>query len=467
MTGGGEINVSKLWGKSGESWDPKGRLPYFGAAGYQSGQEPPHRSVVHNVLEFGAVPDDFKEDTDAFQKAVDATQNGALFIPAGRYIIRDVLHMTHGGIVLRGEKGTTLYMDKSLEDVKGPSDDWNSSGGFLWVEAPDESASVSLPVTANAKRGGSSLQVKDADKIKPGSIVYLKLQDKNGSVTLEQELHNGLAWGAHCEWQRPYKVLLVFKVASVIGNRIQFTQPLRMNIDVAWNPQIVVKKTIEEVGIENLSIEFDEVPYTGHNVGPNRNAIYFGRRVVNSWVRNVVVTNADNGIITRGWSSKWITVKDVVLKGRKGHHGLQASSCHDCLFENFRIENEWEHALTLSSHASGTVFSNGESPHVMELDHHRNGPFENLFTQIRTPVRLGRHGDDCAGPAAGARMTYWNLFGVVDPHSLLGWEYSQATYVGRLAVPDLFTEHGAWYENAADIFPVNLYEAQKKMTTTP
>lgn len=462
MIAGGEINVSKLWGQAGENWDPQGRLPYFGEAGYQGGQEPPQKPVVHNVLEFGATPNDDKEDTQAFQKAIDATKNGALLIPSGRYIIRDVLRVSHSNIVLRGEKGTTLYIDKSLDDIKGPSEDWNSSGGFLWVEAQNEPALDSLAVTANAKRGDYSLSIKSADTIKPGSIVYLDLQDKKGSVTLERELHNGLAWGAHCTWQIPYEVLLALKVSSVTKDRVEFTQPLRINIDVAWNPQIIVKKTVEEVGIENLTVEFNDVPYAGHNVGPNRNAIYFGRSVANSWVQSVTVLNADNGILTRGWSSKWITVKDVVLKGRKGHHALQASSCHDCLFENFRLENEWVHALTISSHASGTVFSNGESTYVMELDHHRNGAFENLFTQIKTPVRLGIHGDNCAGPAAGARITYWNLFGVVDPTSLPDWEYSQSTYIGNLAVPDLFTESGAWHENVANVFPSNLYQAQKQ-----
>src|SRR3989338_4875973 len=81
---------SQLWGTSGERWNPQGRLPYFWSAGYQSGEEPPRVSETRNVLEFGAIPNDETEDTQAFQEAIDAIKNGALRVPAGRYIIRDV-----------------------------------------------------------------------------------------------------------------------------------------------------------------------------------------------------------------------------------------------------------------------------------------------------------------------------------------------------------------------------------------
>ena len=31
-------NTSALWSVSGEAWSPASRLPYFGSAGYKSGQ---------------------------------------------------------------------------------------------------------------------------------------------------------------------------------------------------------------------------------------------------------------------------------------------------------------------------------------------------------------------------------------------------------------------------------------------
>jgi len=57
------------------------------------------------------------------------------------------------------------------------------------------------------------------------------------------------------------------------------------------------------------------------------------------------------------------------------------------------------------------VFMRG-SGQAMNLDHHRNAPYENLFTDLDVgdPARLWKSGGDRdRGPHAGARETLWNV----------------------------------------------------------
>ena len=61
--------------------------------------------TTHNALDYGVTPDDERDDTAAFQKAIDACYadgGGVIFVPAGKYIFKDKLHL-QSGVILRGE----------------------------------------------------------------------------------------------------------------------------------------------------------------------------------------------------------------------------------------------------------------------------------------------------------------------------------------------------------------------------
>ena len=93
---------SDLWGAGGERWAASGgaagRLPDFSFAGYRAGERPPaDLPVVASVTEFGARPDDGRDDTEAFRKAIAALDRGVLQIPAGTF----EGSMTNGGAPFR------------------------------------------------------------------------------------------------------------------------------------------------------------------------------------------------------------------------------------------------------------------------------------------------------------------------------------------------------------------------------
>lgn len=101
----GQDNVlySELWGKDGEKWTPESRLPDFSYAGYHFGEAPlPNIKAVTDVTKFGAVGDGKTDCTEAFKKAIEATDKGAITIPEGRFVINDIIWIKKPGIVLRG-----------------------------------------------------------------------------------------------------------------------------------------------------------------------------------------------------------------------------------------------------------------------------------------------------------------------------------------------------------------------------
>src|SRR6185369_10706586 len=137
---------SALWGRNGESWTPKSRLPDFSYAGYHCGEQPlPDLSPGVSVKTFGAKGDGRTDDTAAFLQALATVKKGAIEVPPGRYVITDILEINHSGVVLRGAgpDKTVLFFPKPLQKVKPdlgktttgrPTSNYSWSGGFVWFK---------------------------------------------------------------------------------------------------------------------------------------------------------------------------------------------------------------------------------------------------------------------------------------------------------------------------------------------
>lgn len=452
--------TSKLWGEAGELWSPESRLPDFSHAGYHDGEAPiPDVPVVTTVADFGAVGDGVTDDTAAFLAAIAATQNGALLVPKGRYLLTGQLPIDKSDVVLRGEgsgaDGTILYFTKSLTDILGAAPQWSWYGGLIQVRPPSPSRTALTTITAAATRGSTTVSVADASAVSAGDNLVIYLVD-DGSGTLGQELHNNLAASGDCTYQVPLTLELVVRVAAVSGNQVTLTQPLRIDIDPTWKPELASFQKLTEVGFEHLAVEFVPTDYAGHLLEPGYNAISFNDGVMDSWVRDVRIRDSDSGILADTRVAH-VSVLGLALEGRRGHHGLNLSFVSDWLVQDFHIDNDWIHALTLDHRSHGVVFSRGAGSLDMALDHHRDSPFENLFTEV-TPYNFASGGNTCAGPHAGARNTYWSLGpSMVVP---LFWGGIQSTVVGPLTVSEKLTDEQEWYEYLAAPDPPNLHEAQ-------
>ncbi len=474
---------SDLWGRSGNAWKPTSRLPDFSWAGYAGGERRiPRWPKGIDVRDFGAKANDGDDDSAAFTRALAAAdRDTAVFVPAGRWHLRKIVELNRNRVVLRGEgsgpQGTVLVVDRSLKAVYGvpPGKDpefWASHGGFLHIGGKGSEDKLA-DLIGGGKRGEHWIEVDDASKLEAGEIVTLYL-DMNGDV--ERELYDGqfqLNGGCLDDLELPVQI------DRIDGRRVRLLQPLRLDLPRSASPRLKKAPAVSHVGVEDLRFEFQSGPYEGHHREDGFNGIEV-ERAHNLWVRNVTFHDADLGIILE--RTKFATVEDVKFtadrQGREGvqaHHGLTLSNAADSLVQQVAFELDLWHELTLVRAAHGNVFRRVSGREV-NLDHHGEAPFENLFTNFGAVDRwswLSGGGAACKGPHSGARGTFWNMKNLSLPRRYddtdgdtdgetenLPWVSIQTTLIGDVPEATAKNQTGRWVEDLPRLWPEDLYRAQ-------
>ena len=464
--------TSELWGAKGEKWKDDSRLPDFSFAGYHCGEKPlPKIEQVADVKQFGAKGDGTTDDSGAIQKAIDSTKSGAIFIPEGKYLLGEVVTISKSNIVLRGAgpDKTVLYMPKSLQNLhpKASSEEGKSpyafSGGFITIQGTDKGGKIA-DVDAPAKRGDRVLNLSAVINIKPGEFIRLEMTDHEH--TLGKYLHADQAdAGVATYKEKKHFVDWVVRVVAVDGKKVTIDAPLRTDIRSEWKPEIFeCKPTVQEVGIEDLAFVFSGIPKLAHLKEEGFNSIQL-RGAWNSWVKNIKVTDADNGVIAglcRFCTFDGSVFKEEKREGITGHHALWATGqSQECLFLNFKFETKYVHDLTVEGMASGNVFMKGSGVSI-DFDHHRNAPYENLFTDIDTGdgKRIwDSSGREDRGPHSGARETFWNIRASKGKGTFPKVpSFPEINVVGLAGFTESKTPNKEWVE-VGTIEPANLYDA--------
>ncbi|MDA0708731.1 MAG: glycosyl hydrolase family 28-related protein [bacterium] len=470
---------SALWGKGGEEWSPQSRLPDFSFAGYHSGEKViPEIPVVASVRDYGAVGDGRHDDTQAFIDAIEAVDAGAIDIPAGRYVLTDRIRIEKGGIVLRGAgpDQSVLVIPKSLLQVippdtsrgRAPAEHYSFGPAFFDIRGRDNGQKIT-EVTRPALRGDRVLVCADVGVVKAGDMVRLLMQ---GGSSLGRYLHDGQDAGEDT-LRRNIRVDWAARVVRVAGNEIEVDRPLRVDVRMEWQPEIYgFEPSVEELGIEGLSFEFPGVPKKKHLVEEGFNAIQM-TGVVNCWVRNVRIVDADMGIkLTARTRFCHIEGMEFVAAKREGrttgHHAIWiAGNSQENMVIDFRVATPYVHDLSLEGFAYGNVFRKGSGV-MLNLDHHRNGPYENLFTDI--DAGSGRRlwnsgGSSNRGPHSAVRTTVWNIrHAGEDLDQAPDWP--QINIVGVVGYEAEKTLNARWIEPLLDPpVPADLYEAQVRLRT--
>ncbi len=466
--------LSELWGAGGEKWKDTSRLPDFSCAGYHCGEKPiPQVAVVTDVKKHGAVGNGTADDTKAFQAAIAAVSDkgGAVFIPAGRYVLTDVVTISKSNIVLRGAgpDKTVLVIPKPLAEIHpaGPVDQAKSpyafSGGFIAIRGRSECTKVA-ELAEPAKRGDRQLVLSRAGAFQVGD--FLRVLSGN-EESLGRAIHaDQMDVAKETCLERKNFIDWVARVVSVDGAKVTIDRPLRLDLRKEWKIDITTwRPKLQEVGVEDLSFEFPGVPKKPHLKEDGYNAMHI-TGAANSWVRNVTIIDADNGVIVGG--SRFCRIEKVTCKTAKrktpsGHHALWATGgSQDCLFTDFDIDTQYVHDLTVEGFASGNVFMKGKGQ-ALNFDHHRNAPYENLFTELNVgnPRRIWESsGRGDRGPHAGARETVWGLeHSGQNPQAVPDWP--QLNVIGVSGYKKQTTTDKLWVEPCeGNVEPGNLYEAQ-------
>lgn len=479
--------TSLLWGAQGENWSPESRLPDFSFAGYHRGEAAlPSPAVTHNVRDFGATGDGTTDDSDAFLRAIAAMDSGVLLIPEGRYVITKILLIDKPGIVLRGEgpEKTTLYFPTPLNDIQPNwgattggrrTSNYSWSGGFIAIRGSYQSDRLA-EIVGDTKRGGYAFQVNDATALKVGAEIEIRVDD-DAANSLARHLYSDDPRTSLDKLNGRTQASLVTRITAIAGERITVDRPLRFDITAAWTPGVHrFAPTVTECGVEGMRFEFPNTPYGGHFTEVGFNAIALGG-VSHCWVRDIHVHNADSGVFVSGCfntvdgitftSERAPEPEQPAIAGRKaqGHHAVILGD--DNLCTHFDFQSKFIHDLCVSGSA-GNVYANGRGRNV-SFDHHRNVPYENLYTNIDVGVgteiwRSG--GGDALGAHCAARGTFWNIR-AEQPFSLpdADWGPWSMNFVGLDASATTATlPDGRWVEalTPGALDPADLHEAQLK-----
>ena len=471
---------SSLWGEHGELYDPHGRLPDFSFAGYGFGDAVPGSrspgSVV-SVADFGAKPHDGVDDTEAFKKAIEATDSGVIEIPPGLYQISDIIWISKPDLVLHGAgyATTIVHITSTLEAVRPnmsattsgkPTSNYSWSGGFFWVNGGFEST-PRVSIIEPTHRGDRTLVVNEPGVFEIGQRVLVEQTD-NDDRTLLQHLYADDP-GDTRALKGDLKPMLVARVVGIEDNMVTLNRPLRWDVRPEWSPTIrLFAPRVHDVGIESLTISFDAVPYDGHFTELGRNAIAFNG-TSDCWIRDVTIQNCDSAIFFTGVQGTIDGLRILSTRepdrGTQGHHGVTMGL--DNLLTNFQFDTHFIHDITMTKLSAGNVIKNGSGINL-SLDHHKRANHANLYCNIHAGEgsdlwRCG--GGESLGKNAGAWTTFWGISTdkpVSWPRDSFG--PSMMNLVGlHTEQPESAAELGKWFEviDPAQLEPRDLHQAQR------
>ncbi len=467
-------------------------LPDYSYAGYKWGEEevPSYNAsspgiTYVDVTTYGATPNDSSDDTDEILAAIAAHQNTpgtvVLHFPAGNFKISDVITIDRSDFVIQGSGsgagGTSFQIDIPLsdssvtksQDVQDLIDWWNSSswptigtrqyspytytGGFFYAHYDgNRYTKTELADVTGAVQGETTFTVNDASSLNVGDVVNFEWAN-DGSDDFVDYLVDGdcSALGYGSCGSSDNKVSQPVTITAINGSTVTIKEPLMHSLHTA--ARLRTSNYIENVGFENFSVNFPDVPAEEHHFEAGYNALYVAD-VNNSWVKNIAIDNADSGVMMD--FSKNSIVDDLNTTGRNNHYNLMFANSYGLLGQNFNLEPEAEHNPSFNTANTMSVFKDGYVE-IGALDQHAGLNHFNLFDNITIGHSddLFKHGgSSSSSPTAGIYNTFWNtkvyelgynnlageiqkapearIIGLHSPGNTLSIDYNPAPYVEGL-----------------------------------
>ena len=442
-------------------------LPDFSFAGYQFGEKPIPKILENIILatDFGVIPNDGLDDSKSLLKAIEAANkvqgNVVLQLPAGRLILSAVLYLERSNFVLRGAGtgvgGTEIFCPRpmmyfenptSLNELREylvefdkrqiekennidlPFSQYAWSGGFIWTQVPGErvksylgkydTPQVVLAKVVEGKRGEHIIEVSEIDRLNVGDVVQLELfntEGEQGAIITDLYKNTNVKVGSH-HWAFPALPIVrqQAQITSINKNKVTIKSPLTISIKPSYKAQLVEWKHLKEVGIEHFKITFPSTPYVAHHVEQGYNGIFL-TRVFNSWVNDIVIENAESGILTEEIAN--VTIQNIVTQGSNlAHYTVAMAGVHNVLVKNLRVYNKAIHPLSFNTFSTKNVYQQCEVFVNPVLDQHSGANHQNLFDNITvhlSPLANNTYPLFAGGgagywkPSHGSYSTFWNL----------------------------------------------------------
>jgi hypothetical protein len=316
----------------------------FSSAGYRGGGVSLPSSVISQRLTPVA-----GDNTALIQAALDKA-SGAVVLAAGEYELAGTLNITHGGVVLRGEKGAGIRLTGK------PHRFLEIHGAGTWRE---EGTPVPV-VDSYVPAGASAFRVRDASTFHPGDHV-LVLRPVTGKwlhfMGIDRPVPDGSpqTWGGGADVIRTDRV-----IDSVDGDRITLDVPLSDALDSRFAAASLVRYSfpgrITEVGVEGLRISapFEDIPAT-----QSQYTVVRFDAVEDGWARDLDIQETQNGI-EMGPGAKRLTLTNIRIRHSAAHSGPPAPADFtlegtQILLDRCSVEGEGTWPVATQSEATGPL----------------------------------------------------------------------------------------------------------------
>ena len=396
-------------------------LPDFSYAGYHRGEWaiPDIGGPFFKVTDYGAVPDDGKDDQAAIQRAIDdasSSGRGVVLFPPGRFVVnsdRDKMRsltLSKSHIVLRGsgcgKGGTVLYM-KHHRDPTDPKKMYSTP--FHFVIGGSKKDSDLAKVVADARRESSTLTVDRPEKLAAGMWVQLLLKSVPAVKTYLDP------YKPRAEWSRLFTTGVQFQeihqVRSVEGNRVTFEEPIRVNLKAEHGWKLRSWSHLEEIGVEDIC-------FMGGWKGPfkhHRSALHDSgwsglqlRRLAHSWVRRCSFVGWNQAMMLTECTSS--SVLQIRLEGAKGHGSIYVRHGGDGVLVGLvKDASGHHHGPSVGYRTSGVVFWRYEMHPDQPIDSHSGTPVATLLDRVEGGRLRGSGGPIEGLPNHLSHYVVWNF----------------------------------------------------------
>jgi hypothetical protein len=271
----------------------------------------------------------------------------------------------------------------------------------------------------------------------------------------------------------------IHTIEKIEGNRVKFKNPLHFDLKLVTSASFDLYNfnALEECGIEDIHFTSNWKTYPEEFVH-HKNAIHdyayeaVGMEYVkNSWIRNCVFSDWNEGIMIR--AGYQVSVLNVDFNGKKGHASVHARTGYGVLIKNCHFNNAQHHGAGTGYSAAGTVITQCTLGTDQNFDIHSGQPYATLFDKIEGGVFYNLGGPEPGHPHHGKQLVLWNFhhlsakdqqYNFWDMSRRRNYTIAQPILVGFQSNTKVDFENAGINESQGKkVWPESLFEAQLEL----
>ena len=445
----------------------------YSYAGYKNGEEGIPEDFgykVHNVTDYGAIPNDGKSDSAGIRAALSAASSGRsiVFFPPGQYdvlldgdvkepfIVRGHHVIVRGsGAQGAGRGGTTIKMHNKFAEGEDK----------LFITPPVDDGWSNRPrVIGSFPSGMKYFDVKNATPLIGYQFITIRGDNLLG------EDYNKLSSRPLTDLPDSYtrvreglKVREHHQIDRIEGNRIYLKAPLVTHLKPGMN--ILWQDLTVGIGFEDLHIDgsFDEI--YEHLVQTGRGGIKLSK-TAHSWIRRCRFSNViDAFSISQSYCGSAV---NNIVDGRFGHNlgGIFESTYSMVAFLEDHTDKGMVHGAAVSHYSAGSVTWHVQGPLVGGPDTHGAQSRHSLFDNCDSISHHTSGGGVESLPHHLDGYTRWNntvadssTFDLWTPDGY-GFAVTQGNLIGYKTLGGSLPRNTYFEGFGTRVSPDSLYEAQ-------